>query len=55
MRLHGDFVAAGQSHWGIIVSEQVRVGELVRRLQRFLNTYHRDELRNNLWWLTKAG
>jgi len=38
---------AGKEHHGIIVSEQLPVGELLRRALRFLNTMTADEMRNN--------
>ncbi len=38
---------AGKEHHGIIVSEQLPVGELLRRVLRFLNTMTADEMRNN--------
>lgn len=37
----------GREHHGIIVSEQLPVGELLRRVLRFLNTVTADEMRNN--------
>jgi predicted nuclease of predicted toxin-antitoxin system len=38
---------AGREHHGIIVSEQLPIGELLRRVLRFLNTVTPDEMRNN--------
>lgn len=38
---------AGREHHGIIVSEQLPIGELLRRVLRFLNTVTVDEMRNN--------
>jgi predicted nuclease of predicted toxin-antitoxin system len=38
---------AGREHHGIIVSEQLPIGELLRRVLRFLNTVTADEMRNN--------
>lgn len=38
---------AGREHYGIIVSEQLPIGELLRRVLRFLNTVSADEMRNN--------
>jgi predicted nuclease of predicted toxin-antitoxin system len=37
----------GREHYGIIVSEQLPIGELLRRVLRFLNTVTADEMRNN--------
>ena len=38
---------AGREHRGILVSEQLRIGELLRRVLRFLNVVTADEMRNN--------
>jgi len=38
---------AGREHYGIIVSEQLPIGELLRRVLRFLNAVTADEMRNN--------
>lgn len=38
---------AGREHYGIIVSKQLPVGELLYRVLRFLNTVTADEMRNN--------
>ena len=38
---------AGREHHGIIVSEQLPIGELLRRVLRFLNIVTADEMRNN--------
>lgn len=37
---------AKRSHYGIIVSEQLPVGEMVRRVSYFLNTVSADEMRD---------
>jgi len=39
---------AGQSHHGIIVSEQLPVGEMLRRTLKLLNTVTADEMMNNI-------
>jgi len=38
---------ADRQHHGIIVSEQLPIGELLRRVLRFLNAVTADEMRNN--------
>lgn len=38
---------SGREHHGIVVSEQLRIGELLRRVLRLLNTVTADEIRNN--------
>jgi hypothetical protein len=42
----------GKRHAGIILSPQIRVGELLKRLLRLLNLVSRDEMRDNLQYLS---
>ena len=51
VRLHLDWMRSGQQHCGIIVSEQLPVGETVRRLLGLLNRVAADQMRNQLYWL----
>ncbi len=37
---------AGRKHYGVIVSEQMPIGEMLRRLLRLLNTVSADEIEN---------
>jgi hypothetical protein len=46
--LHGGCMAAGESHWGIIVAGRRNPYELVRRLVAVCNTWTADELANQL-------
>jgi hypothetical protein len=39
---------AGLDHSGVLVSQQVPLGELQRRVVRLLNTVDADEMKNNL-------
>lgn len=39
---------AGKSHHGIIVSEQLPIGEMLRRTLKLLNTVTADEMMNNI-------
>jgi predicted nuclease of predicted toxin-antitoxin system len=41
----------GRDHCGIIVSDQLEVGELVRRLTRVLGRYSAAEMINRFVWL----
>ena len=41
----------GRDHCGIIVSDQIEVGELVRRLTRVLGRYSAAEMINRFVWL----
>ena len=49
--LHQAWLAAGRPHWGIIVCEQLTVGEATRRLLHLLNRVMADEMRNQVYWL----
>lgn len=51
LQLHRAWIEAGRPHWGIIVSEQLPVGEATRRLLRLLNRVTADEMRDQLYWL----
>jgi len=50
----GDFTAifedywySGREHFGVIVSEQLELGEMIRRVARLLDTVNADDMRNN--------
>jgi hypothetical protein len=49
--LHTNMMDAGEHHFGIVVSRQVRIGAAVRMLSRLLSTHGTDELRHRLIWL----
>ena len=49
-RLAHDYAANGQEHFGIIVSEQLLIGEMRRRLLRLLDRFSRDEMINAVWF-----
>jgi predicted nuclease of predicted toxin-antitoxin system len=51
LRLHQAWLEAGRSHWGIIIAEQAPVGEITRRLLRFLNNVTADEMCDQIYWL----
>lgn len=51
IRLHGEWLQQGREHAGIIVSDQLAIGETVRRLLNLLNRVTADEMRNQLYWL----
>ena len=46
--LYRRWYAAGKHHAGIIVSERLSLGELLRRILRLLNRVAADEMRDNL-------
>jgi len=51
LRLHLDWLQRGKEHYGIVVSDQLPVGETVRRLLNLLNRVTADEMRNQIRWL----
>ncbi|MBI3921257.1 MAG: DUF5615 family PIN-like protein [Armatimonadetes bacterium] len=51
IRLHLDWQQRGEEHFGIIVSNQIPISEVVRRLLNLLNKVAADEMHNQLIWL----
>jgi hypothetical protein len=51
LELHQEWLRRGKDHCGIIVSDQLRLGETVRRLLRLLNQVAADEMKNQVRWL----
>ena len=51
LQLHLDWLQRGKEHYGIIVSDQIAIGETVRRLLNLLNRVTADEMRNEIRWL----
>ena len=45
--LFEDYWFAGTEHSGVVVSEQLELGEMLRRVTAFLDTLTADEMRNN--------
>jgi len=43
---------AGRDHYGIIVSEQVGIGEVLRRLLRLLDSVTKDEMKKKVRFLS---
>ncbi len=41
----------GKEHFGILVSDQVPLRELLRRTLRFLSRYTSEDIKNNTLWL----
>ncbi len=50
-RLHKKFLSEGKSHFGILLSKQLPIGETILRLTRFLFAHPEDEIKDNLFWL----
>ena len=51
LRLRLDWLQRGKEHYGTIVSDQLPVGETVRRLLNLLNRVTADEMRSQVRWL----
>jgi predicted nuclease of predicted toxin-antitoxin system len=49
--LHHQYQAAGQEHWGIVLSTREPVLVLFRRLLRLLNSVAAVDLKNQVHWL----
>lgn len=47
-RLHAEYLAAGKHHAGIIVSDQLQVGVVLRRLMKLLSVRSATELCDHL-------
>ena len=50
-KLHDEFTVAGRHHSGILLSKQLPVGIIVKRLLRLLSRLPVDEIENNIIWL----
>jgi len=50
--LHRKWLSEGRDHSGIILSVQIPIGELLKRMLRLLNQVTADEMRNNLRYLS---
>lgn len=51
VKLHDEFVATGRHHSGILLSKQLPVGIIVKRLLKLLSRLRVDEIENNILWL----
>lgn len=49
--LDQQYQAEGKAHYGIIVSDQVSLSELLRRILKCLNQYTTEEAYNQVIWL----
>ena len=51
LKLHITWLEQGREHFGVIVSDQLPVGETTRRLLALLNRISADEMKNQMRWL----
>ena len=52
IRLNRQYRESGKEHFGILLSEQVSLRELLQRTLRFLGRRNAEEVKNNFFWLT---
>ena len=52
-RIHTEWLSSGRHHAGIIVSDQIQVGQLTRRLLRLLDGLSAADMRDRLEFLGK--
>ena len=45
------YAVEGHDHYGIVVSDQLEIGELVRRMTKVLGTYSASDMINRFVWL----
>jgi predicted nuclease of predicted toxin-antitoxin system len=53
--LHEEFVKRGGEHYGIILSDQLPVGILLRRIMKLWFTLKAEDMRNRLEFLSNWG
>lgn len=51
VKLHREYVANEQEHWGIIISRRLSFGLLIHHLIPLFNSISAEELKNQLRWL----
>jgi hypothetical protein len=49
--IHQEWIRCGKEHYGLIVSNQLPIGETIRRMLNLLNRLTADEIRNQIRWL----
>jgi len=49
--LVAEYYWAGRVHYGILLIDQLPRGELLRRVEAFLQHHQADEVKNQLWFL----
>lgn len=51
VRLDESYNRQGKKHFGILVSKQIPLRELIRRIHKFLNTRTREDVKDSFDWL----
>jgi hypothetical protein len=49
--LHNEYVNSEREHWGIIVSKQLPIGEMMRRVLKILQRHSQVSMKNRLLFL----
>ena len=52
MRLHVEYLKDGRNHAGIIVSDQLEIGVVIRRLLKLLDAHSAEQMQNWLEFLS---
>jgi hypothetical protein len=52
VKIHWEFVKAGDHHPGIILSKQLPIGEIVKALLRLLSHLREEDVMNRIVWLS---
>ena len=50
-KLHAEYLQLGRDHSGIIVSDQLEISVIIRRLLRLLDSHRAEDMRNRLEFL----
>jgi len=50
-RIHKEYLKSEKSHFGIVLSKQIPVGETIKRLTKFLFEHSAEEVRNHIFWI----
>ena len=51
MELHKNYVLAGHEHHGLILSPEIPIGELLRKMLTFLKTHSQEEAISEVFFL----
>lgn len=50
-KLHNEFINMGKSHYGVILSKQIPIGENIKRLTKFLFEHKDMKISNRIFWI----
>ena len=49
--LNKEYLQENREHWGIIVSKQIPIGLILKRLLKILESHSQEDMKNQLYWL----